>query len=90
MPTISWPSSTCAGAARAPAQDRLEPRLRDEQAAARTERFDTRVEAADDVRELPAREAVHGDDRALGKKLFLRLALDLVLYTGKAKQLERA
>ena len=63
-----------AGLPRALAQDRLEPGLGDEQAPARADRFDAGVEAADDVGELLAREAVHGDDRALGQELLAPIA----------------
>ena len=79
-----------AGLPRAPAQDRLESRLGDEQPAARAERFDAGIEAADDVRELLAGQAVHGDDRAFGEELLLRLAPDLILDAGEAEQLQGA
>src|SRR5262249_44089844 len=69
-------------------QDRFERRLRDEQAPARTHGLDALVEAADDVGELAAGEAVHGDDRAVREEFLLGAAPHLVLDPCEAKQLE--
>jgi hypothetical protein len=71
-------------------QDRLEPRLRHEEAPARAHRLHTLVEAADDVGQLPARQVVHHHDGALGQELALRLGFHLVFDAGQAEQLERA
>ena len=71
---ISCPSSTCAPACLARwLQNRLEPRLGDEQPPARADRFDACIEAADDVGELLARQSVHRDDGAFGQELLVRL-----------------
>ena len=59
---------------RAIAQDAFEARLIQEQPPAGAQRVDAFVQVRDDVRKLPARECVHGDDRAVGDELLFRLA----------------
>ena len=79
-----------AGLSGALAQDRLEPRLADEQPPTRADRFDARVETADDVGQLATSQAVHGDDGALRQELLFGGAFDLVLNVGLTEELQRA
>ena len=79
-----------AGRFGAPAQDRLEAGLGDEQPPARTERIDALVEARDDVGELLAGERIHDDERAFRLELLARLLAHLVLDSGGAEHFERA
>ena len=58
-----------AGLARALAQYRLEIRLIQKKSAAGAHRLHAFVQVRDDVRELAARDAVHGDDGALGHEV---------------------
>src|SRR5207248_4224859 len=74
---------------RLPPQDRLESGLGDEQSPARTKRFHALIQTADDVGEFSPRQAFHGDNRTIGGKLLLRLALDVSLDAGEAKKFKR-
>ena len=71
-------------------QDRLEPRLRDEQAPTGAHLLHAGVQAADDVGQLPAGQAVHHHDGALRQELPLGLRLDRLLDAGEPEQLEGA
>ncbi len=70
------------------AQDGLQARLADEQAAAGTELLDALVQAGDEGGQFAAGQRFHADDGAVGQELLGRLLAHLALDPGGTEQFE--